>query len=70
MIFDYWLSPADESPSVEGDGPSSGRSSEGDDIFFQVPKDRLIESEQFNQIINPTKEPQLIHSRGPRLAIM
>ena len=70
VIFDYWLRPADESAPVEGGEPSSGRSREGGDIFFQVPKDRLIESEQFNQIINPTRGPQLIQSRGQRLAIM
>ena len=51
------LSSADENPLVDRGGPSLGRSSEDDNIFFQVSKDRLIESQQFNQITNPTEEP-------------
>ena len=70
MIFDYSLSRRDGNPSVEEEGPSSGHSSSHDDIFFQVRKDELIESRQFNQIINATKEPRFIQSRGPRLRIM
>jgi len=70
VIFDYSLSCVDENPSIQGSGSCSGRFSEGDDIFFQVPKDRLIESKQFNQIINPTKESRPIQSRGLRLAVM
>jgi len=65
VIFDYSLRRADGNPPVEGSGPSSGGSSEDDDRFFKVPKDRLIESEQFSQVINP----RLIQSRA-RLAIM
>ena len=65
VIFDYSLNRADENPPVEGSGPSSGGSSGDDDIFFQVPKDRIIESEQFSRVINP----RLIRSRA-RLAIM
>jgi len=51
-------------------GPSSGRLSEDDDIFFRVSKDRLIGSEQFNQVIGPKKDPQPMRLRGQRLAIM
>jgi len=70
VIFDYSLSCKDGGPPVEGGGPSSGHSSGHDDIFFQVPKSKLVESRQFNQIINPTKEPRLMQSLGPRLSIM
>jgi len=70
VIFDYSLSRPDGNLPVRGGGPSSGRSSESDDIFFRVSKDRLTGSEQFNQILNPTKEPRLVRSRGPRLGIM
>ncbi|PUU82959.1 hypothetical protein B9Z19DRAFT_966094 [Tuber borchii] len=69
VIFSYSLSRTDEIPLAEGSGPSSGIFSESDDIFFQVPKDTLIESEQFNQVINPEKEPRFIQSRA-RLAII
>ena len=70
VIFDYLLSRTDGNPLVDGSGSSSGRFSGGDDRFFQVTKDRLIESEQFNKIINPMKPPRPIQSRGQRLAIM
>ena len=70
VIFNYSLSRGDRNPPVERDGPSSRNIREEDDIFFQVSKDTLIESEQFNQAINPEKEPRLIQSREPRLAIM
>ena len=73
VIFDYSLDPdypsrADGNTPAEEGGPS--RHLSADDIFFQVPKHELIESQQFDQIINPAKEPQLIRSRGPRLGIM
>jgi len=70
VIFAYSLKPADRNPVAEEDGPSSGCFSEEDDIFFQVSKDRLIESKQQNQILNLTKESRPIQSLGPRLAIM
>lgn len=75
VIFDFSLNQGDLSrvngnPSAEDGGPSSGRFSEEDGIFFRVPKDDLIESEQFNQIINSTKESRPILSRGPRLGIV
>ena len=74
VIFDYFLGPGhlnreDGNPFEEG-GPSSGHFSADDDIFFQVSKNELIESKQFDQIISPTKEPRLTLSRGPRLGIM
>jgi len=74
VIFDYSLNPdylnrADENP-FEEDGPSSGHFSADDDIFFQVSEKELIGSKQFDQIINPTKEPRLTLSQGPRLGIM
>ena len=69
MILNYWLSRADGYPPFEARGPSSGSFGEDNDIFFQVLKDRLIESEKFNRVINHAKEPRLILSRA-RLAIM
>jgi len=69
VIFNYSLSRADGDPPAEGSGPSLGSFGENDDIFFQVPKDTLTGSEQFNQVINPEMEPRLIQSRE-RLAIM
>ena len=74
VIFDYSLNPdylnrSDENP-FEEDGSSSGHFSADDDIFFQVSKKELIGSKQFDRIINPTKEPPLTPSRGPRLGIM
>jgi len=68
VIFDYSLSRADGNPPVEENGPSSGRF-EVDDRFFQVPKDRLVESEQFNQVISATERPRLTQPRA-RLSIM
>ena len=75
VIFDYSLDPnyltlVDGDSPVEEDSPSSGRFSASDDLFFLVPQDKLIESKQFDQIINPTNEHRLILSRGPRLGIM
>ena len=69
MIFNYSSSRTDGNPPVEGRGPSSGSFGEDDDILFRELKDRLIEPEKFNWVINPTKEPRLIQSRA-RLAIM
>ena len=48
VIFNYSLSRTNESPPAEGSGPSSGSIGEDDDIFFQVPKDTLVGSEQFS----------------------
>jgi len=75
VIFDYSLDPdyishADRNPRAGEDGPSSGHLSADDDIFFRVPKKEFLGSKQFDQIINPTKEPQLILSRRLRLNIM
>ena len=69
MIFNHSLNRADGNPLVERRGPASGSSGEDDYILFQVLKDRLIKSEKFNWVINPTKEPQPIKFRA-RLAIM
>ena len=69
MIFNYSLNCADGNSPVERGGLSSRNFSEDDDIFFLVPKDALIGSEQFGQAINPEKEPRLMQSRE-RLAIM
>ena len=70
VIFHYSLSRGNGKLPVEEGGPSSEHPSGDDDVFFLVSKDRLTESEQFNQIINPTKDHRLIQSRGSRLAIM
>jgi len=75
VIFDYSLSPdylghTDGSTPLEEDGSSSGDSSADDDIFFQVSKDELMKSKQFDQIINPNEESQRVLSRGSRLGIM
>jgi len=63
VIFDYSLSRADGNPPLEGSGPSSRGTGEADDRFFQVSKDRLTESEQFSQVISPTKESRSIRAR-------
>jgi len=68
VIFNYSLGRVDGDPPVERGSPSSGSFGEDDDMFFQVPKEKLIDSEQFNQIINPTKD-RIIQSRA-RLGIM
>ncbi|PUU79840.1 hypothetical protein B9Z19DRAFT_1124529 [Tuber borchii] len=65
VIFYYSLDPdylkrMDGNLPVDGGSPSPELFSAEDDIFFQMPKDMLLESEQFNQIINPTNEPQQI----------
>ena len=75
VIFDYslepdYLSPALGNPPVEEGGPSSRRFGADDDILCWVPKNRLIESNQFDQIINPGRESPQIPSRGARLGIM
>lgn len=71
VIFGYSLDPdylsrPDRHPPVERGEASPGRFSGDDNRFLQVPKDRLvsIESEQFNQVINPTKEPGLSVARA------
>ena len=69
VIFNHLLNRADGNPPVERHGSASGSSGEDDYILFQVLKDRLIESEKFNRVINPTKEPQPIKFRA-RLVIM
>ena len=75
VIFDYsldpdYLSPARRHPPVEGGGPSSRYFGTDDDIFFRVPKNKFIRSNQFDQIINPGRESVQIPSRGARLGIM
>ena len=69
VIFNYSLSRTDENPPAEGSRPSPGSFGEDDDIFFQAPKDTFLVSEQFNQMINPAKEPRPVQTRA-RLAIM
>jgi len=74
VIFDYSLDPdylkrADRNPPLEG-AASSAPFSADDDIFFQLPKDKLIESKQFDQMIGPPKTPRQSVSQGPRLGIM
>lgn len=75
VIFYYlldldYLKYADRNPPVEGGAASSGRHSVADDVFFLVSKNELKESKQFDQIINPPKEPLQSLSQGPRLGVM
>ena len=74
VIFDYSLAPGylsggDEYSRVKQGGPPPEQFGPDDDIFFRVPKNELIGSRQFNQIINPIEEPRL-PSRGQRLGVM
>lgn len=72
--FDYPVDPdylgyvGEYPPDEEGD--LSPGFSEDNDIFFRVSKDRLIDSREFNQIINHTREPRVERSRVPQLGIM
>jgi len=64
VIFDYSLDPdylkrADGNPPGEEEATSSGHSSADNDIFFQVSKNGFLESEKFDRIINPAREPRL-----------
>ncbi|CUS12895.1 unnamed protein product [Tuber aestivum] len=73
VIFDYSLDPGylsrvDGNPPVGGGGPFPGHPGT-DDVFFRVSKDKLIKSKQFDQTINPTKEPWM-QARAPRLGII
>ena len=75
VIFNYSLDPyylkrVDRNLLVEEGSSSSERFGADDDIFFRVPKDRFIESEQFNHIINLTNEPREILAPGQRLHIV
>jgi len=74
VIFDYSLNPdylkRVDRNAFEGGGLSAGLFSEDDDIFFQVSKDRLKDSKQFDEIINHTRALPLIQSPEPRLGIM
>ena len=75
MIFHYCLDPdylkcADGYSPVEEGAASSGRHGVADDVFFLVSKNELKESKQFDQIINPPKEPLQNLSQGPRLGVM
>jgi len=75
VIFDYSLDPC-YLTGVHGDPPvfeadsSLGLLGADDDIFFRVSKNELIESKQFEQIINPDEESPRVLSRGPRLGVM
>ncbi|KAG0638286.1 hypothetical protein HOY80DRAFT_923041 [Tuber brumale] len=72
VIFDYSLDPRylRGGPLVEEGCPSSTSSSADDDLFFQVSKNRLLESDQFDQIIRSINNPLLELSRGSRLVII
>jgi len=69
VIFDYSLSRPNGNLPVGEVRPSSGNPGGDDDRFSQGPKNMLIESEQFSQVISYTKESRLIQSGG-RLGIM
>ncbi|PWW79097.1 hypothetical protein C7212DRAFT_153698 [Tuber magnatum] len=65
VIFNYslfpdFLSPEDGGGDGKGGGPSSGHSPSEDDKFVQVSHTGLIESKQFEQIINPTGKPRCL----------
>ncbi|KAG0128939.1 hypothetical protein HOY82DRAFT_621337, partial [Tuber indicum] len=72
VIFDYSLDPSylRGGPPAEEGGPSSGSSSTDDDLLFRVSKNRLIESDQFDQIINSAEVPVSTLSRGSRLGVV
>ncbi|PUU82957.1 hypothetical protein B9Z19DRAFT_1061389 [Tuber borchii] len=75
VIFDYpidpnYLSCLGGNPPVEGGGPSLGRVNGDTERFFRAPRDKLVESEQFNRVINSTKEPRLAQPKGLRLGII
>ncbi|PWW79095.1 hypothetical protein C7212DRAFT_360616 [Tuber magnatum] len=52
VIFDYSLCP----DYLSEGGPSSGDPNPDNDALFKVSKDKLMESDQFDQIINPAKK--------------
>jgi len=64
VIFDYSLNP-DYPGHADGGTPvgEGGDSSADDDMFFRVSKNELIESKQFDQIINPDEESSLSRAR-------
>lgn len=73
VIFDYFLDPdyltcasGNPNPLVEGGCPSSRQFNPDNGIFFQVSKNELIKSKQFDRIIN---SPPLSEG-GPRLGVM
>ncbi|PWW79092.1 hypothetical protein C7212DRAFT_355230 [Tuber magnatum] len=70
VIFEYLLNPGylsrgDGDPEDEDGDSSSGAES---DVFFRVSKDELMESHQFDQVIDPTGKP--IEPVVPRLGII
>ncbi|KAG0633175.1 hypothetical protein HOY80DRAFT_1141619 [Tuber brumale] len=69
VIFDYSLDPRylRRGLTAEEGGPSSRSSSADDDLFLQVSKNRLMEPDQFDRIINSTREPLLTLPGGSRL---
>ncbi|KAG0128938.1 hypothetical protein HOY82DRAFT_621333, partial [Tuber indicum] len=72
VIFDYSLDPSYLRGyiPIEEEGSSLRNWGADDDLFLRVPKDMLLESEQFDQIINSIKEPLSTLSRGSRLCII
>ncbi|CAZ79523.1 unnamed protein product [Tuber melanosporum] len=73
VIFEYSLDPDFLDPEDESSGDEEDESPSGDyDVFYRVPKDRLVGSGQFDQIINPTRDPRPIISPPPgqRLGII
>ncbi|KAG0638284.1 hypothetical protein HOY80DRAFT_1079318 [Tuber brumale] len=72
VIFDYSLDPGylRRGLTAEEGGSSSRISSADDDLFLQVSKNRLMEPDQFDQIINSTREPLLTLPGGSRLVII
>ena len=75
VIFGYsldqdYLGRVDGNPPTGGDAASSRRFSVDDDIFFRVSRNKLIESKQFVQIINPPKEARQSLTQEQRLGIM
>jgi len=75
VIFDYSLDPdylkhVDGNPPAGEDAASSRLFSADDDIFFRVSKNELMESKQFDQIINPSEEARQSSTQGQRLGVM
>ncbi|CUS12900.1 unnamed protein product [Tuber aestivum] len=69
VIFDYSLNPDYLSARDEDFGDADYEDSDYD-VFFRVPKDGLMGSDQLEQIVDQAREPRPMPSQGPRLGII